>query len=230
MKIGSRNHKNQPDRLGSFRKQKMVVALTIVFILLTGALVFLSIPVSRLSDPDPDFDMQVVLGGNRIARSTVAHKLWLRHRTPIVVTGDDGIIYAELLALGVPATDLIHETRATSTWENMKFSLPILKHYGVKRALIVSSWFHMNRVQGCFGSQASGIHFSFFSDPVPLEFGREDWKLLTTERCKSLYYALAYRVMPWQSVRNAPLRGSACNGSLTPDITSSLTESAEESK
>jgi uncharacterized SAM-binding protein YcdF (DUF218 family) len=166
---------------------------------LAGVVLFESIPVTRLPAPALDFDIQVVLGGNEHDRSAAAHALWRQRRTPILVTGDQGAICAELVALGVPASNIIHERYATSTWENMEFSVPILREFGVRRALVVSSWFHMTRVQGCFGTLEGDIEFDYHSDPIPSRFGREEWKLLAKERCKSLYYAVVRGVSPWAS-------------------------------
>jgi uncharacterized SAM-binding protein YcdF (DUF218 family) len=166
---------------------------------LAGVALFESIPVTRLPAPALDFDIQVVLGGNEHDRSAAAYALWRQHRTPILVTGDQGSIYAELVALGVPASNIIHERYATSTWENMEFSVPILREFGVRRAVVVSSWFHMTRVKGCFGTLEGDIKFDFHSDPIPSRFGREEWKLLAKERCKSLYYAFVRGVSPWAS-------------------------------
>ena len=141
--------------------------LSVAGLCIVGFAVFQSIPISGPDNAGPDFDMQVVLGGNTRERSEVSHALWLRHPTLILVTGDGNYIRDALLNLGIPSSSIIHESTARSTWENARFSVPILKQRKVKSAVIVTSWFHTSRAYGCFKSLEQGIHFSTVSDPEP---------------------------------------------------------------
>ena len=82
---------------------------------------FLNIPVTRLPAPELDFALQVVLGGNENGRSAAARALCRRRRTPILVTGDQGSIYAELVELGCrPRTSSMRAVRPplVRTWSS----------------------------------------------------------------------------------------------------------------
>lgn len=168
-------------------------------VLLPFLLLLASIPVSRPDDPLTDFDIQVVLGGNALKRSVVCHALWVQHRTPILVTGDANSIRDELLRLGVPAADIIHEPNAESTWENAEYSMPILRERQVKTVVIVTSWFHTRRAYDCFQKLEPGIRFATKSD-VPAESpGFDGWKVNVIERSKRLFYWFDKGLNPWRS-------------------------------
>lgn len=53
-------------------------------------------------------------------------------------------------ALGVPLSAIIIEDQSQSTYENAKFSLPILQKLGVKSVIIVTSPTHTRRLKGVF--------------------------------------------------------------------------------
>ena len=142
--------------------------------------------------------MQVVLGGNTRERSDACYALWLRHPTPVLVTGDDNYIRDELLRLGIPSAQIIHEPTARSTWQNAELSVPILRKNSIKSAVIVTSWFHTARAHACFTRIDHGIHFTSQSDPMPGRYGFEPCKLATKERLKCLAYWLSHNLNPWR--------------------------------
>jgi uncharacterized SAM-binding protein YcdF (DUF218 family) len=158
---------------------------------------FLSIPVVRADDPGTTFEIQVVLGGNTRERSTVSHELWLRHPTPILVTGDGEYIRNQLLRLGVPAAAMIHEPAALTTWQNAEFSVPMLRERQVKSAVIVTSWFHTARAHSCFTNAGGDIQFAVCADPLPARKSLDDWKVMTMERMKRIGYWIKYGMNPW---------------------------------
>jgi len=161
--------------------------------------IFQSIPVSRPNDVGTEFDIQVVLGGNTKERSDVCYALWLRHPTPILVTGDEDYIRDELLRQGIPASHILHEPIARSTWQNAGFSLPILQKQRIKTAVIVTSWYHTARAHACFARVAPMITFTNQSDPLPTRYRMEQWKLTTKERLKCLAYWIAHAINPWRA-------------------------------
>ncbi len=165
-------------------------ALLIVF-------AFFSIPVSHTNEVPEDFDMQVVLGGNTRERSEVSHALWLRHRTPILVTGDGGLIRNALMQAGVPEGDIIHEPKAGNTWQNAEFSRQQLVVHGVDSVVIVTSWFHTSRALGCFEKQMPDIRFSTTSDVRPEKPSWDRFKVEMIERMKILYYWATRAIRPW---------------------------------
>lgn len=56
----------------------------------------------------------------------------------------------QAMYLGIPAAAILLEDRSKSTYENAKFSLPILKNKGIHSIIVVSSPFHMRRAKGVF--------------------------------------------------------------------------------
>ncbi|MGN6228720.1 MAG: YdcF family protein [Dyella sp.] len=73
----------------------------------------------------------------------------------------EAAVYGDLLlALGVPASDLILEQRSLSTWQNAQFSRPLLLAYQPQRVLLVSSGLHLRRSLLYFA------HFGIRPEPV----------------------------------------------------------------
>ena len=180
------------------RRSKLLTILAAILVLgIPAGIVFQSIPISRPNDAGTDFEMLVVLGGNTRERSDVSYALWLRHPTPILVTGDEDLICNELRRAGIPASQILHEPTARNTWQNAGFSLPILREQRIKSAVIVTSWYHTARANACFARIAPGIIFTNQSDPVPARYGAEEWKLATKERLKCLVYWMTHHLNPW---------------------------------
>lgn len=50
-----------------------------------------------------------------------------------------------LLEKGIPAEAILLEDRSHSTWENLRFSQAIMQQRGMKRAVVVSNRFHLQR-------------------------------------------------------------------------------------
>lgn len=71
-----------------------------------------------------------------------------------------------LVALGVPAEQLVLEPKANNTRENATLSKEVLARLGAKQVVIVTSAFHMPRAAGCF--RAVGLEV----DTLPV-----DWRL-----------------------------------------------------
>ena len=179
-------------------RRRMILTILLALVGIVGCVAgFQLIPVSRPDDVTLSFDLQVVLGGNTVERSAVSYQLWLQHPTPILVTGDEGTIEAELLRLGVPPSAILHEMAASTTWENAEFSLPDLKDQDAESVVLVTSWFHTVRALKCFEKQENKIHFTTASDDRPQKFTWTDFKLATKERGKSLGYVIMHGINPW---------------------------------
>lgn len=161
--------------------------------------VFWSIPVSRGNDGGQEAEILVVLGGNTRERSRACHALWLQHPGPVLVTGDDGHILRELLRLGIPADQILHEKSAVNTRQNAEFSVRLLRASGYRSALLVTSWFHTSRSHACFVTAAPEMRFGTFSEPAPSRWSADDWKLVILERCKKSAYAFRWGINPWSA-------------------------------
>lgn len=105
---------------------------------LTGALVLLVLVLFALvgswvrwgswPDPEPEPlpwapDAVVVLGGGNKGRSRQAARLARQFpEVPLMVTGDGGLLYRALLEEEIDPARITHETQASSTLENARFT------------------------------------------------------------------------------------------------------------
>jgi uncharacterized SAM-binding protein YcdF (DUF218 family) len=98
-------------------------------------------------------DVIVVLGGDGPSRAWRAAALYREGLAPrVLVTGigDCGSIRDLMVQSGVPPEVIETECAARSTWENARFSAPMLTAMGARRAILVTSWFHTRRALACF--------------------------------------------------------------------------------
>src|SRR6266446_5734551 len=69
-------------------------------------------------------------------------------------------ITQQLVRAGVPQDAIELEDRSRTTKENAEFTTRMLQQRGVRRAIIVTSWFHSRRALNSFLSFAPEIQFS----------------------------------------------------------------------
>ncbi|MFC7338113.1 YdcF family protein [Haloferula chungangensis] len=143
-------------------------------------------------------DAILVLGGGNIDRPTEARRLATRFpEVPVLVTGDGGMIYDELISQGLPRERLIHETHATSTIENARFTRKILDRLGAERVVLVTDWFHVPRSMEIFQREQPGREFFpvFRPRPEPLN----DWHRYgsTRERIAVIHNLIRHGIWPF---------------------------------
>lgn len=93
-------------------------------------------------------------------RAIMAVRLFRAGKAPIVIPTGGGAVEAEkplLETLGVPASSIVCEDEARDTAENASKTLAILRRRGCKRALVVTSAWHLPRAMMLF--QSAGIEF-----------------------------------------------------------------------
>jgi uncharacterized SAM-binding protein YcdF (DUF218 family) len=108
-------------------------------------------------------DVIIVLGGETGTRTTRAAELYQAGRAPWVLitgAGDTESYSADLLRHGVPASALILEDRSSSTAENARFTVPLLRERGLTNVILVTSWYHSRRTLACFEHYAPDLKFS----------------------------------------------------------------------
>ena len=156
-----------------------------------GGVLLKSLEISRPLNlhKSPAADAIVVLGGGRrtnaaeyggdtlshysIERLRYAAHLHQTTRLPILVTGGmpGGGTLSEGALMRKLASEELHtpvrwvEDAALTTWDNARYSAPILKKAGVKRILLVTDAAHMRRAVPLFEQQGlqvipAGVHFS----------------------------------------------------------------------
>jgi uncharacterized SAM-binding protein YcdF (DUF218 family) len=82
----------------------------------------------------------------------------------------ESTVYVRALnQLGVPASDLMSETRSMTTWQNAQFSRPLLVAYAPQHVLLVTSGTHLKRSLLYFG------HFGMTPQPVAGDWVATVW-------------------------------------------------------
>ncbi|WP_276353935.1 YdcF family protein [Cohnella caldifontis] len=123
----------------------------------------------------------------------------------MIVTKTDGrgpgeIRMRAILRAGVPADSVIPDYDATSTYTNAVNSRRIMERNGFASALVVSSTYHMRRVQYIFDKvyRGSGIRLTYVAAPSP-NFDPARWwsrkiyvKYALTEYAKWIGYMIKY--------------------------------------
>ena len=118
----------------------------------------------------------------------------------------EAVVYAGVLRrLGVPAADIAVESRSMNTWQNAKFSRPLLLAFAPQRLLLVTSGIHLRRSLldfGHFGMRPQplrGDAINAVLSPWPLA-----WNLAVFDAALHEYLGVAqyyfYNAMGW----NAP--------------------------
>ncbi|MBU6248940.1 MAG: YdcF family protein [Xanthomonadaceae bacterium] len=98
----------------------------------------------------------------------------------LLISGGDAVhsgraeapVYGDLLAaMGVPRGDMILESRSLSTWQNARFSRPLLDAYHPQKVVLVTSGMHMRRALLYFA------HFGIHPEPVRADLltARQGW-------------------------------------------------------
>lgn len=102
----------------------------------------------------PNLDGQGNLSGSGANRLLTIASLYRQTKLPIILSGgqvfpDDGneaqIAQRELILLGVPTGKIITEDESKNTEQNARYTKTLLKRYGFKHPVLVTSAFHMQR-------------------------------------------------------------------------------------
>jgi len=191
--------------MGSARKWRWLWVLALLGLLAAAGMVCLLFPQQMLcvESGDVHADALVVLGGGLGERATRAAELFRQVVAPkIIVSGaSDCTINLEFLTnAGVPASAIQLESRSKTTRENAEFSISLLRADGVRRAIIVTSWYHSRRALSCFRHYAPEI--KFYSKPSYSNYTRSTWSRagvwrdVREEYVKIPGYWLCYGIYP----------------------------------
>ena len=77
------------------------------------------------------------------------------------------------VSLGIPGKDIILEKDAGNTFENVKYTLEIMREQNWNSALVISSPYHMGRVNLVYRKAAPEIEATFTPVPTSIFFGNE---------------------------------------------------------
>lgn len=193
-----------------------------------GGVLLKSLEISRPIDmhAPPAADAIVVLGGGRrthaaeyggdtlshysIERLRYAAHLHQATGLPILATGgmpgggsvSEGSLMHKLAAEELHTPVRWTEEAALTTWDNARFSAPILKQAGVKRILLVTDAAHMRRAAPLFEQQGfqvipAGVHFASTRIDNPLSL------LPSASGLRDSHYALhEWLGIVWYQIRH----------------------------
>ncbi|MBP2114406.1 YdcF family protein [Paenibacillus silagei] len=122
-----------------------------------------------LTEGTKQADVIIILsgGGGRVEQGV---KLYKEGYAPQLLlsnsketTGPAGDMRETALSLGIPESAILTEDAAESTYQNAQLTLPIMQEKGFKSAIVVSSDFHMRRVEFIFDHvyKKSGIELTY---------------------------------------------------------------------
>lgn len=119
-------------------------------------------------------DVIIVLSGDT-GRIDMGADLFKAAYSPYVILSNaeesisaSGDMLQTALAMGVPQDAILTENAALSTYDNAKYTLPIMKEHGFTSAIVVSSDYHMRRVKFIFDHvyKKSGIELTYVGSPT----------------------------------------------------------------
>jgi uncharacterized SAM-binding protein YcdF (DUF218 family) len=188
-----------------FFKSLARLILTLAFLAVTLGVIAFLFPRQFLTRDSGEVraDVLIVLGGGD-GRAERAAELYAQGVAPRVLVTGAGDCQSNVEALkkgGVPAAAITMEPEALTTRENAEYSLPLLRKMGVRRAIIVTSWFHSRRALACF--EHFGPDIQFYSRPAYLEYepkkqNREGFsEHVNIEYAKLLGYWICYGIGPY---------------------------------
>lgn len=128
-------------------------------------------------------DVIIVLGGGVRDRPARAAALFQQHAAPIIIltgAGDDLLNRRILREAGVPSSVIQIENQSQTTRQNALFTIRLLRAEHLRRAIIVTSWYHSRRALKCFQHYAPDL--VFFSRPDYFALARADWQRTGTGR------------------------------------------------
>ena len=146
-------------------------------------------------------DLIIVLGGDGLPRAAVAAALYESgEASRVLISGDGDCIDIQriLMSNGVPPAAIYVVCASRNTMENAEYSAAIMRGMGVRRALLVTSWYHARRALGSFRKASPGVEFL----PVSAQEDDSFWHLawngggprIIAEYAKIGWYLLRYGV------------------------------------
>jgi uncharacterized SAM-binding protein YcdF (DUF218 family) len=189
--------------LRKWRRWFLIATLAGLAFLPPGALYFSEL-ILCVDNGNVPGDVMVVLGGDIGNRSARTLELYERgHAGKILISGrgDCEEIYAFLAGKGIPKSAIQMEPNSRSTKENAEFSVRMLREFKVKRAIVVTSWFHSRRALHCFRHYAPEIEFT--ASPTLIDRPKSHWPnqyervWVLSEYVKLLGYWVRYGVRPF---------------------------------
>lgn len=176
--------------------------------LLAGVLsLWWSKPLLFVEGGNPHADVIVILGGDAGDRTFRGLELYRANAAPKILISGDGdcfLIRSRLVLAGVNTNAILMEPFSRNTKQNAEFSVHLLRQKGMKRAIIVTSWFHSRRALACFRRFGSGIEFASFPAYHGVSMDHKPYLTelpnVAREYLALGWYLLRYQIAPITSV------------------------------
>ena len=188
----------------TFMLRRLLRALTGIALLSGIAATMFSQRFLTIDSGEVKGDAIILLGGAPEGRPERAAELFMQGDAPRILVsgfGDSQSFVRVLERNGVPANLITQESNSRTTWENAKFSVPLLRQMGAHRVIIVTSWYHSRRALACLRHFAPDI--TFYSRPSYFAYACQEWGrqyvgiFMAFEYVKILRYWVWYGVCPY---------------------------------
>ncbi len=182
---------------------KVLLALGGLLLLTAVALWIFPNQVLTVDSGPVNADVIVVLGGGSLERPQRAVELFKAGESPRILCSGQGDCESNqrfLVQGGVPRGVIQLECDSRNTSENARFTIKLLRQFGARRVIIVTTWYHSRRAVNCFEHYAPDL--VFYSRPSYFAAARADWKpqgvagYVRSEYLKNLGYLVRYGVWP----------------------------------
>jgi uncharacterized SAM-binding protein YcdF (DUF218 family) len=182
---------------------RTVLAFAFLALILASAAFLFPQQALTVDSGETKADELVVLGGGD-GRAERAAELYHQGAAPGVLCtghGDCASNVAVLEKSGVPASVIIAEPNALTTWQNAQLTVPLLRQMGAHRVILVTSWYHSRRALAVFQHYAPDIQFASrpsYLDYVPKQMTRVSYdNHVNIEYLKILDYLFSHGVWPF---------------------------------
>ena len=178
-----------------------VVSFVVCLPLLYVSAIAAAGPIFKVETPVSPVDVIVVLGGDGPTRAAKAAAVYhsIAFANPRMLVSGDGDcrdIANLVIAAGVPSHRVSVECLSRNTWENAKFSEPLLVGMGARSAILVTSWFHARRALSCFKLFNPTIRWG----SAPAERQRPLWEIAWDNEGSEA--AKEYLKVAWYTIRH----------------------------
>ncbi len=144
-------------------------------------------------------DVIIVLSGETPHRAGRCAEIYAQGFARYVIISGDGdgeLIRRRLLQARVPKSNIILEGESQNTWENAVMTSALLKKMHVRRAFVLTSWFHTRRAVATFRRVAPDVEFY----PVSAPFTWDAWDHPVRDKARALFRE--YAKCGWYLVRH----------------------------
>jgi uncharacterized SAM-binding protein YcdF (DUF218 family) len=186
------------------RSLRVARGLTLAALLLPIAGLYFSEAILCVDSGTGTGEALVVLGGEKTYRPPRAWELFQRYSPACILisgTGDWDDVRLYLEAKGVPPSAIQLEKASRNTKQNAEFAVKLLRERQVRRAVIVTSWFHARRALSCFRHFAPEIEF--VAAPTVADRPKSHWPnqsergWVLSEYLKLIGYWARYGICPF---------------------------------